>query len=216
MGHPGDTPGTPRGHLRDMPGHPRGGACQGHLIPQGCFGENRQAPGVLVSCECGLLLFSSTWAHLPRASQVLRTPSPQHPPKHPSFPSTIPPLSGEHKTVAFPSQTGLHQFKTDGEPVGENIRWVCFRETDFDAVYFYEGEEKGENRYFYFSTLERKHRLVSRVCPTHRQLFQPPCSCLTHTVVVAAITCCLFICSGRVLCCFLTDFSLKPHSTDFL
>lgn len=100
--------------------------------------------------------------------------------------------------------------------MGENIRWVCFRETDFDAVYFCEGEEKGENRCFYFSTLERKPHLVSCVCRTHRQLFQPPCSCLTHTVVVAAITCCLFICSGSVLCCFLTDFSLKPHSTDFL
>lgn len=75
--------------------------------------------------------------------------------------------------------------------------------------------EKGENRCFYFSALERKPRLISCVCLPTGSFSSLPAPA-SHTVVVAAIACCLFICSGLVLCYFLTNFSLKPHSTDIL
>lgn len=126
-------------------------------MAQGGFGE-QAGSGVLVTRQCGLLLFSSA-----PGLAVLHTP-PEPPPNTLLSPTPSSPLSGEHKPVAFPSHSGLHQFQTAlGKQTLMLIIFVREREEVF--LFFYMGKETSP---------------CFMCVPAHGQLFQPLCSCLTH------------------------------------
>lgn len=130
-------------------------------MAQGGFGE-QAGSGVLVTRQCGLLLFSSTQAHPPRASQSC-TPLLNHP-QTPSFLQHHPVLCLENTNPWHFPHSGLHQFQTAlGKQTLMLIIFVREREEVF--LFFYMGKETSP---------------CFMCVPAHGQLFQPLCSCLTH------------------------------------
>lgn len=98
-----------------------------------------------------------------------------------------------------------------------SVWWVCFRKIDFafDAIAIGRGERKGRTTAFcfvIFFLIGKKISPCFTCAHTRSILFQPLCSC-SHTpwwwLPLPAV------CSGLVLCCFVTDFRLKPHTAGF-
>lgn len=208
--------GRERGQSRPPP--PRG--CRGSTA-RGWLGEaevavrgtggrrvvlgRRQDLGVSVARERRLVFFSSRChsACLPCASS------------HGSYPHTHP-VWGPLRNMAFPSRTELDQLKTGRESAGETFCMVglfweerlCLRCCLLPG----EGRERGEQVLFYTSHWKENFTVFYSVS-THSLLFQPlrSCSCtLWLWLPLPAVH------SGLVLCCFVTNFTLKPHTTDFL
>lgn len=75
------------------------------------------------------------------------------------------------------------------------------------------GKGKGRTGAFFFLLHWKENFTVFYSVSTHSLLFQPLCSCsctLRLWLPLPAVH------SGLVLCCFVTNFTLNPHTTDFL
>lgn len=132
------------------------------------------------------------------------------------------PLPGAWWHWAFPHPSGdpqrnkggyfpLKRHGTRSKPAakenvcGRNLSvwWVCFRKTGFafDAISYWEREEKRENRYFLLFLNWKENFALFYVCVYPRAAFPAPLLLLSHTVVVAAVACCPSGPCALLYCC---------------
>lgn len=148
-----------------------------------------------VTCECGLVLSSSRQAQRASAWCLVALGLPPHLEIHRETGGCFP--LKRHGTRSKPA--------AKENVCGRNLSvwWVCFRKTDFafDAISYWEREEKRENRCFLLFLNSKENFALFYVCVYPRAAFPAPLLLLSHTVVVAAVACCPSGPCALLYCC---------------